>query len=635
MTTEDLSRNARSARALNPIVFTVFDDTDRNPRPGLGVEQLSDPQRPVAMIASLSTDIGLDDTVTLYWDDKVQQTFNVSQLVVDTGQLSFSVLPDQIEEPLGTVYYTVDDHSGSGPQRSPLRTVNVKKSIPGGPILEPDSPTNIGLPPPSLTPVPVDLDKRENLEVTVPNWRNIEIGDSWVVLLNGSPAASGNVTNPDTGVQSLSIFLRPDRIADARLPVTYEIRDEVGNYSRFSQTAWGELKRSSDIIPPVVEETDPQTLMLDLEALDGADAHVAIPNDRTVRTGDIFTLTWLGGYYNQNATPVVFNHTVTDSALDPVMRVAIPNADLQRFSGGKANVYYTKLSGTLNYPSKNTCVVLSGKWPGLPSPTVRQAVADVIDLGTVSDPVLQVTVPAYPGKGLTDYIRLFGIGNPVDPPAAHYLADHKVTEGEELESLVFEVSRAQLVPLINGQWRLCYQVTYNQSTASQTVTQSKFSLPATFSIIETEIVEDDFTGQGPGLIQAGASIDTENLVIRFVSGAGNAGFPDNDKLPESPGTLNLPVLHACFQNPTLNPGTQTLEVDLKREFKKVSCDIHGSNGATKVEVLDSSKTVIATINVPDQVNYAFSHSSATAVIRYLRIVADKDWTRWDNFVMEK
>jgi hypothetical protein len=54
---------------LYDLVFSDFDDTDQNPRPGLGYHQLYDPQARIALIAKLPDVPRTGDTVTLLWDD--------------------------------------------------------------------------------------------------------------------------------------------------------------------------------------------------------------------------------------------------------------------------------------------------------------------------------------------------------------------------------------------------------------------------------------------------------------------------------------------------------------------------------------------------------------------------------------
>ncbi|MFJ3483637.1 hypothetical protein ACIPL1_09670 [Pseudomonas sp. NPDC090202] len=623
MNTKDISYNAQDKRVLNALVFTGLHDIQNNPRRGLGHQQLSDPAVPVTLIAALPDVISMGDTVTLYWDGVEQQSYNVDTTTLDTGWLSFSVLPDQIQEPSGEVYYTVDDHSGKGPQPSPTRTIPVKRSVPGGQAPNPETGFNDNLQPPSVEPARFNPATTRTIKVTVAPWENMAEGDFLTVWWDGIPKENISVTQPGIA-QTVTLFFGGDEPLNPKVPVSYSIHDKVDNYSRVSPTTMVEVFTSGALPSPVIKEVDPDTLMLDLDALGGADAHVSIPRAYSPQVGDIYTLTWMGGFARSEAVQILV-HTVIDPAADPVTTFAIPNAELQRFSRGRAHASYIRRSGGQNSIRAQASALLSGQWPGLAAPVVQGATGNEIDLGQIADP-LRITVPVYTGKKEGDRISLVGTGLPLSPPASHLLVEHVVLAGEEAAEQVFEVSHKQLTLLIGGQLKLHYRI--QRLSWGLTFPGSD---EATYNIIRSDgPISEDFTGQAPNLIQAGESIDTGKLGLNFISGLGYAGFPDNDQLPAEPGSLELPVLHMCY------PGVQVMEVDLHGAFTRVQCDVHGGMGSTLVDVLDGNKDVVETIAIPgDQSNYHLDFNNPAQPASYLRITGDRDWSRWDNFLMER
>lgn len=628
MDIKDLPKNPKGGRALNPLVFTGFDDTPDNPRPGLGYKQLYDITVPVGLIAALPATVRPGNLVQLYWDDTEQQRYDVDQGSVDRGWLSFSVSPAVIKDPSGKAYYTITDPFSGGTETSDVRTVTVNRLPPGG--LDPDigTPINEKLAPATITP-PVINAADTNVTVTVPEWENMEQGDELTVLWDGI-----RVDQPKLdiigGPQVVPIpqAVLEEAGSNDRLPVTYEIRDIVDNYSLVSRPAFASVDIGSRLIAPSVRQADPVTLVLDLQALGSGDANVDIRPYGDVETGDELILSWTGRTGAADLVLPEQSQVVSDADSDPVVTFSIPNAHLQLIAGGAASASYVRRRGDTDLPSKRTSITLTGMPPGLAAPSVEEANGRVIDLGQITTPDVHVVIAAYPGKKAGDRINLIWTGEPVSGPPSHYTASHIVLAGEETREQVFAVGIDHLQPLIEGSLALQYQVLYVDSTRSADSKTINYAVTGAFTKIE------DFTGVAPQIIQANQSINTGKVTIHFISGAGNAGFPQNDSLPADPGPLTLPLLHVCFQNPVLNPGTQTLEIDLQDGYVSVQCHIHGSNGETEVAWLDSSQTVIGSFVIPNQTHYPFVCNSTRArPIHRLRIIGNKDWTRWDNFVM--
>ncbi|MFJ3483634.1 hypothetical protein ACIPL1_09655 [Pseudomonas sp. NPDC090202] len=628
MNIKDLPKNPKGGRALNPLVFTGFDDSPNNPRPGLGYKQLFDTTVPVGLIAALPATVREGDLVVFYWDDIERQKYEVDQGSVDRRWLSFSVSPAVIKDPSGRAYYTVADPFSGDIETSDVRTVTVNRLPPGG--LDPDisTPINEKLAPATIIP-PVINAADTNVTVTVPEWENMELGDELTVLWDGI-----RVDQPKLDIiGGPQIVPIPREVleqagSNERLPVTYEIRDIVDNYSLVSLSAFAAVDIGSRLVAPRVREADPVTLILDLQALGSGDANVDVAPYGDVQVGDELILKWTGRTGAADIPLPDQTQVVSDADRDPVVTFRIPNAHLQLIVGGAASASYVRRRGSTDLPSKRTSITLTGMPLELAAPGVEEANGRVIDLGQITTPDVHVVIAAYPGKKAGDRINLIWSGEPASGPPSHYTASHIVTAGEEAREHVFAVDTLLLEPLIDGALALQYQVVYVDSARPADSKTINYAVIGAFTKIE------DFTGMASQIIQANQSIDTGKITIHFVSGAGNAGFPENDSLPSDPGPLALPVLHVCFQNPVLNPGTQTLEIDLQDGYVSVQCHVHGSNGKTEIAWLDSSQTVIDGFVIPDQTHYPFVCNSTRArPIHRLRIIGDKDWTRWDNFVM--
>jgi len=628
MNIQSLPRSLR-ADELNPLVFTSINDIPANPRLGLGYHQLYDPTKPVPLIARLPDVIRVGDVVTLFWDGVNVQQYDLDQATKDRGWLSFSVPPTAIAgiADRGEVYYTLFDPLAGETRYSDTRTIKVNRLVPGG--LDPDTLTaiNENLVAPTITPPIIDSADTP-VTVTMPVWLNMELGDELTVLWNGI-----RVNHPPLTVIAQQIVPIPKAVleqggSNAKLPVSYEIRDIVDNYSLPSHTGFADVVIDpAAVAAPRVREADPVTLVLDLVALGNNDAHVLIPHYAGGRPNDQVTLTWVGRVGAVEQTLTLGPVTIGDPDFDPMPIFDIPNAHLKSIAGGTAMASYEvrHTDGTTLH-SKRTAITLTGLPVSLVAPSIRGVTGTVIDLTTLGTSAF-VRVAPYIGKQAGDKISLIWTGTPQNGQPSHYTDDHIVLPGEENLEYAFEVDRRlNLDPLIDGSLSLQYQVVFTGTTSPVNSDISDYT------VVGVKAEREDFSGQLPALIQAGQRISRPLMDIEFVSGLGQAGFPAGDMLPVDPGPLTLPTLHVCYQNPIINPGTQTLRLDLKRDYRTVECDIHGANGLVTITLLNSNQAVIESITVPDQTNYHL-RSTTTQPIRYLWILADKDWTRFDNFVL--
>jgi hypothetical protein len=625
----DTLPSSASADELNPLVFSSLNDVEDNPRLGLGYHQLYDPTVPVPLIARLPEICREGDIMTLFWDGLQAQQYPLDQATIEKGWLSFSVLPKDISGTgdKGSTYYTLYDPVAGQTRTSSTRTIKVNRLVPGG--LDPDTLTAINENLALATVSPQIINSADTVvTVSIPMWLNMALGDELTVIWNGIRASFAGLTTIAQQVVPIPKDVLERGGSNAKLPVSYEIRDIVDNYSLPSANTFANVDIDpTAIAAPRVQEADQITLILDLAALGDNDAHVLIPHYAGIAQNDTVTLTWIGRTANSEVTLTLGPTTVGDPDFDVIPPFPIPNDHLKSISGGSAMASYNvqRAAGALH--SKRTAITVTGLPVSLPKPTVDEANGTaVIDLRQLTGPIVHVATEPYPGKKAGDRISLIWTGTPQDGVPAHYTADHDVTTGEENLRYVFEVDRINLDPLLDGRLELRYQVIFAGTTSPQD------SDTNAYTVVGATGVTEDFTGQLPRLIQQGGQIDTGKILITFESGQGDAGFPVDDNLPIDPGPLKLPMFHVCFQNSIIKRENQTLKVDLKVDCITLACDVHGLIGATTIRLLSSNNTVLATLT-PAQTNYHLAYTSNTAPVRYVSIDAKGDWSRWDNFVM--
>jgi hypothetical protein len=481
-------------RALNPLVFNSFDDTPDNPRPGLGYQQLFDRTRPVTLTAKLPDVTRVGDTVELFWDDDDDddddvpvQTYKLDQATIDKGWLSFSVSVDVIKAPLGKVHYTLFDHEAQDLQTSDTRTVKVNRNVPGG--LDPDTDTaiNEGLTAASVSPSVIENAATPPITVTVPAWLHMETGDELVVLWNGIRVSAPVLTQAGVGVPQV-VSIPEDVVkqggSSEKLPVNYEIRDIVDNFSLPSPPTYVAVNVDRDALAaPRVQEANQATLVLDLEALGDGNGHVLIPAFIGDGTSYTVTLEWVGKTPTTEIRLTLDPQTVADPGFDHATFV-IPNADLKDLAGGSAVVRYSLVQTGATKLSKTTSITLTGLPVQLAALELIGATAGVIDLGVVTGDPLIVSAPAYVGQKAGDRILLSWAGTSATGGSVNYPDEYTVQAGEEAEEVYFEVPRQNLEPLGGGTLQLSYQVvragggTQNSPVTTYDVTAVALVFPA-------------------------------------------------------------------------------------------------------------------------------------------------------------
>lgn len=377
--------------ALAELKFPDLHDSPSNPRLGLGYELL---QKPVQVNAAAPTTPRIGDVVTLYWDNQQVQRFTVGNTQITL--LEFTVPTSYIHPPEGRAYYTYYDPITGETDQSPVRTIAINTLVPGGPGPHPNPPYNNDLAPCVVTPNPV-TNLGSPVNVRVPQWLNMEVGDELTVLWGGIAAPVTKVTTP-SGDKTVSIPVDILMRAGTQpsLPVTYEIRDIVDNYSGQARPTQVAVQLP---VPEVLQNNSPASI-IDLESLTKLEAR--IPNYGMV-VGDSVTLSWSGAS-NRTTTQTV--GAVGPLLIDIPLNWAQENKDRQ-----VAVTYIVNRGGrTLTSSSANIGVVEGGGGElNLPAPTVqdmRNGELDYYWLTGNRNSQATVVVPQYQGMAVGHTVRV-------------------------------------------------------------------------------------------------------------------------------------------------------------------------------------------------------------------------------------
>lgn len=472
----------RAEAALNPLVIPDI-DTSPGTRDGLGWNELSDPERAVALQANLPTAIRPTDIVSLYWthtqpitqppedipaEDPVQ-FYVLGEDTIERGWIGFGVrrgnldLPPEDEIPypyFGYFYYSIHDPRAGGTRYSEYRKVLIDLRVPGGLDPNPESPVNENLPAPQV--VPDVITPSTSVTVTVMPWQFMQPDDQLTLIWNGVRHIRPRLLAEEVG-QPLE-FLLPEEVlmeggSGERLPVYYEIRDRVQNYSRPSPATYVEADIDPDALgEPVVEGAQTPPFELDLTPLEGKDVVVNVPLYQGVVVGDSVTLYWIGLTADGLEVPYQSAPKVIESDNDLGFEVPYPFAGF--VVNGTARVYYESVPAGSDEArrSRTRRISVIGDVAELQAPTMDEAEGDIIDVSTLIEPQVHVRIARYPGQMAGDEVTLRWMGQASSGLPLVYEAMLTIPEGGERDELVFEVSQLYLKPLVDGKLTLSYSV---------------------------------------------------------------------------------------------------------------------------------------------------------------------------------
>lgn len=505
---------AALADALNPLVISDM-DSPGNERKGLGWNELFDPSRPVPMSARLPEVIREGDEISLYWTltqpstqppeegpvDTRIQFYELDQATIERGWLSFAAtrelmkipddvvlepvrkLPpehqprflqalklDRLPEPpavrefpepfLGYFYYSIYDPNSQSLRFSEYREVLIDLQVPGGLDPRPETPINEFLTAPIVIPSRIETPATP-VTVTVDAWDFMQAGDVLTLIWNGvrfdNPVLEeGDVGNAPVVVQVPADVIERGGSGD-NLLVFYEIRDQVQNYSRPSPPAYVTVEDPNALEAPEVEGAENPPYRLDLDALNGADVVIVLPIYEGYARGDTVTMHWIGLTADADGMQVPYDWParVINGARDMIFE--LPFALAAMVVNGSANVFYeSQPAGGAARPSKRRSISIVGQSLELLPPVLLEAVGDTIDLATLTEEVVQVRIPLYPGQRADDVVTLSWTGQVGEGGGMTWEAELTVPPDGEKTELVFDVSLPFLEPLVDGTLTLSY-----------------------------------------------------------------------------------------------------------------------------------------------------------------------------------
>lgn len=395
------SSNGRpDIEAVAELYFTDLYDSPANPRLGINYELL---KRPVRLHASMATVPKIGDEVILYWNDVPVQTIIIDGSMVGNPRLQFSVPVSRVQPPSGRVFYTYEDKvSGEPPERSPVRTIAVNTQVPGGAGPDMQPPYNSRLTPCTVTPNPV-TNLGATVRVQVPRWLNKKVGDELIVYWGGVPVNHPKVTNPsipESVVIPAAVVMMVG--TQGTVPVTYDIRDSVDNYSRQARPTQVRVQLAA----PAVRANGSRVTLIDLRGLNRLD--VLVP-DYGMQVGDSVTLLWQGAANRQKTERVVGIGPMT---ITVDLGWARENKDRQV----SVSFVVTRGGQTMTSSVATVQVNESTEQLFLPAPTVRDLQNGMLDyhwLLANRGGEATVVVPAYTGMRVGHTVRVSWSNNVV------------------------------------------------------------------------------------------------------------------------------------------------------------------------------------------------------------------------------
>ncbi|WP_422403935.1 hypothetical protein [Pseudomonas sp. GZD-209] len=480
-----LDKLPRAANAgLNPLVIPAMDEGI--PRDGLGYNDLGDPQRGVALMSRLPEVTRPGDAVKLFWTatrppmqppqgdpaEPPVQAYLLDQGTIDKGWLSFVVTSVDLKLPAnpaypyyGYFYCSLYDAQAENTRYCEYREVLIDLTVPGG--LDPNlgTPENEHLAAPGVDPQDIQLDPVSGIPavtISIAAWPYMQADDQVSLVWNGVRHIRPRLLQSD--VNRDVVFLLPREVVEQggsgpQLPVYYEIRDRVQNYSRPSPITYVSADIDPDALTePTVVGAESPPYMLDLDALAGRDVTVNIPFYAGFAAGDTLTLHWVGTTFEGHEVPHHSPPRVIASPAD--LTFSVPHAIAAFAVDGSVRVYYEvqPIAGGDLKRSRARRITVKGSVKRLQPPLLLEAVGDLIDLATLTGTDVTVRIPLYPGQMENDRVTLLWAGLAGSGLPLVYSVELVIPPGGEQVELAFTISQQYLTPLVDGTLTLSYKV---------------------------------------------------------------------------------------------------------------------------------------------------------------------------------
>lgn len=482
--------NLPQADGLYPLFIADMDSPGRDTK-GLGYNELGDPARQVPLVASLPEVLTVGVIATLYWTttrpasqppisapaepEAVVDEFELTQEIIDRRVLSFSVVqqdfnlpPDHLQRPdhMGFFFYSIRDPLNDTIDFSPYREVVIDLAVPGTPPADPSLPNNPNLTAAVVAPSSIDPSSTR-VTMTIQSWTNQQVGDQVTVIWNGvryvhpSRLTAGDIGRPFVIDVPLDVIEQGGDGLD--LPVQYEIRDLVLNYSRPSLDAFVDVAIDPDALPePEVPDTVDPDFEFDLDLYIGQTVRVSTSYGRPqFQRGDMIQLymvaTTSDGVEVRYESELKTVNTIANLFID------VPRVIFAFAASGTARLFYESTpaaAGSETRISRTRRIrVISAVNRLLPPDLVEANGTDTVDLADVTAGFFRVRIPVYPGQMAGDQIRVTLTGRPGNGSPLVSFVEGTVPVGGEQTPLEIPVTALLLRALLNGSLSMGYTVT--------------------------------------------------------------------------------------------------------------------------------------------------------------------------------
>ncbi|VVE45730.1 hypothetical protein PPN31114_04402 [Pandoraea pneumonica] len=350
------------------------------------------------------------------------------------------------------------------PVPSPRTTVRVKITVPGG--FDPDqtTPINENLAPAILPPGPIQKPiPAQGLPVTILAWENMAEGDR-LILRWGSQSVPVPPLDASQVGQDLVVMVSEQVIDDAgdseNMPVSYDIRDIVNNWSKWAPNAYIEVDvgGSNYLAPDVIDLIDDT---LDFDSLNGDVASAIVIRNGDMATGDSVELIFEGHAFGGHDVTYSDTKTLTGNS----MLFQIPNDILGQSVPGQGSVFYrvTGAGGAAKGRSSRTSFTLTGTPVSLPAPHVREAVGGTLDPANVANGAT-VDIAAWSGMAAGDTVTMHWVGTSGGGAPVSYTDYRFLEAGDVGDTVTFLVPYNDVAAFAGGRADVYYTVQAGQGS---------------------------------------------------------------------------------------------------------------------------------------------------------------------------
>ncbi|MNJ20932.1 hypothetical protein D3C77_152740 [compost metagenome] len=448
---------------------------------GIRWADISDPNVPVQVLITAYPEIRVNDTVELFWNNRLIDILLVNQDHIELGTMTLNVPTSVVQDGTPPVHYRVTSAIGGNVRISHPLNIRVKTNVPGGTDPLPSTPyTNENLLAVSGVPELVDETNANSIVAVIAPYQNMTEGDTIKLSWGGEFVEVYVVKASDVGT-SINIPV-PREIIDLAgagpLVIEYEIRDIVNNWSRWSLPFPVEAEVGNDLLR-APDALDAVAGRIDLEQLGDKNARVRVRVYVDMAKGDKVTIIWRARPPLGDPIEHTQDYDVGEGDDGLPIEVTVPNAIVRASAGGIVAISYSVRSNTALRHSRRTSVEIIGQVQPLAPPTLREAVGDSVDLGQIPEAGATVVVAAYPGMVAGERVLLFCIGTAADGAVSSYPDFRDITDGTVGQPVFFTVPRTFFTPLLNGSLRVYYRVKGrdSQELALNVVGQGGVTLP--------------------------------------------------------------------------------------------------------------------------------------------------------------